>query len=441
MKKITVHKLWSTLTIPAILVILIWASVNINSKKDYSKGIIEADGKGYYAYLPAIFIYKDLNFGFFDRIENVEYQNKNLYYNYRYTVEGHVIDKYYAGTALCMSPFFLIGHVITLLSGYPADGYSRYYTLMVNLGAIFYLALSLVFIRKLLLTFNIRISYISMTLLALVFGTNLFYYTVIEFSMSHIYSFAFITIFLYLSKVFFTTYKVRLIVLLGAVLGIIALIRPVNLLILFIIPFIAGNPSNLVGGLKKTIKNYIPLIFSVLLFLLVFGIQFMIYKIQTSHFWVYSYGSESFNFLKPHILKILFSYKKGLFIYTPLLFISLAGGYYLYKTSKYQFVTMFAFLFLITYIFSSWWMWYYGGSFSSRVFIEYYALFAILLALTLENLPSGNWKRIYLSLVFLLVLICQIQTYQYRYYFIHWSEMNKEKYWEVFLRVDQLIKK
>jgi hypothetical protein len=42
-------------------------------------------------------------------------------------------------------------------------------------------------------------------------------------------------------------------------------------------------------------------------------------------------------------------------------------------------------------------------------------------------------------MVVLLVIVCQIQTYQYRYNQIHWSEMNKEKYWEVFLRIDKLM--
>ena len=30
---------------------------------------MESDAKGYYAYLPAVFVYEDLHFGFFDEIE------------------------------------------------------------------------------------------------------------------------------------------------------------------------------------------------------------------------------------------------------------------------------------------------------------------------------------------------------------------------------------
>jgi len=56
---------FALLIIAAILVIV---SLNINSGKDYSSGMIMSDGKGYYAWLPAIFIYHDLHFHFFDQI-------------------------------------------------------------------------------------------------------------------------------------------------------------------------------------------------------------------------------------------------------------------------------------------------------------------------------------------------------------------------------------
>ena len=58
-------------------------SNNFNWTKESWKHILEADAKGYYAYLPATFIYHDLNFGFFDEIEKEKYYNPNTYYYYR----------------------------------------------------------------------------------------------------------------------------------------------------------------------------------------------------------------------------------------------------------------------------------------------------------------------------------------------------------------------
>ena len=127
-------------------------------------------------------------------------------------------------------------------------------------------------------------------------------------------------------------------------------------------------------------------------------------------------------------------------MYTPLYLLSLTGLYSLWKSSRFSVYAWSGFFILITYVFSSWWNWYYGGSFSSRVYVEFIPVFMILLAIALHDTAGKFRKGILVALVVLLTILCQIQTYQYRYYQIHWSEMTKEKYWEVFLRIDKLIK-
>jgi hypothetical protein len=226
---------------------------------------------------------------------------------------------------------------------------------------------------------------------------------------------------------------------LGGLIAIIILIRPVNGLILLALPFLAGDKHKLVSGWRYFVSHkgcYLPFL---LFFLLILFIQPIIYKISTGHLWVDSYGSEGFNFLNPHMTDILFSYKKGLFLYSPILLLSLTGGYFLWKRNKFECYALFSFLLILTYVLSSWWNWWYGGSFSSRVYLEYIPLFAILLGLTLQDIRSKLVYRSFVSLVFVLVVVCQIQTFQYRYYQIHWENMTREKYWEVFLRVDKLM--
>jgi len=44
------------------------------------------------------------------------------------------------------------------------------------------------------------------------------------------------------------------------------------------------------------------------------------------------------------------------------------------------------------------------------------------------------------SALILTIFICQIQMYQYRYYHIHWENMDKEHYWRNFLRIDLIGK-
>lgn len=431
----------SNVTIILTLIIVTAVSNNLNWGKNRWKGIIESDGKGYYAYLPAVFIYNDLNFGFFDHIEKEKYYNKNWFYDYRSSYNGKIINKYYCGTAVAQLPFFLLAHSLSSAFNYDLDGYSKLYQIFNNLAAIFYLLLGLFYLKLLLRTYQIKEWHIAFTLVAATFGTNLFYYATCESGMSHVYSFGFVTMFLYYAKKYFSSLQSRYVFILALLLGIITLIRPINGLVLLILPFISGDFSTFKIGIMAAFRNKIVLLSSVLAFLAIVFIQLYIYKISTGNYLVYSYQKEGFNFLAPEIINILFSYKKGLFLYTPLLLISLSGGYFLWRSSKFAFYSWFGFFGFITYILSCWWMWYYGGSFSSRVYIEYISVFMILLALTLNSIESKMLKRFYIGLVILLIVICQIQTYQYRYYHIHWSDMNKEKYWDVFLRVDRLIKK
>lgn len=428
----------SKISIVFIMLIMTIVTSNLNWGKDTWVGIVESDGKGYYAYLPAIFIYNDLNFGFFDEIENGRYYNENLFYDYRSSAYGKVINKYYCGTALAELPFFLLAHSSAKLLGFNADGYSKIYPVFISIAALFYLMIGLIYLNSLLRLFNISDVNRSLVLFVAIFGTNLFYYVVGEAGMSHIYSFAFISMFLYYSKQYFSSFQKKNIFILAFILGIVVLIRPINGLIVFILPAIAGNYNALKKGFILLMKSRALLAISILVTIGIISIQLVIYKLSTGYFFIDSYIEEGFNFLSPHIYDILFSYRKGLFLYTPIFLVSLTGGYFLWKSSKFEFYSFFGFLILITYVFSSWWMWYYGGSFSSRVYVEYIPLFMILLGISLERIKLKLLKNFYVSLVLLLVIVCQIQTFQYRYFHIHWSEMTKEKYWDVFMRVDKL---
>ncbi|NVO20411.1 MAG: hypothetical protein HXX13_11960 [Bacteroidetes bacterium] len=422
---------------PLIIVLVTFLCIsNINLRKGYKDGSMEADGKGYYAYLPAIFIYHDLSFGFFDTIENKVYENPNLKYNYLRTYNGDTINKYFSGTAVCMLPFFLLGHLTTLLACTIADGYSYYYMLWIHIGALFYLFVGLFALQQLLRTYEIEEKWISLTMAAAVFGTNLFYYTLTEYSMSHLYSFTMITAFLLMARRYFKQNLPVSLFLSFIFLGITCLIRPVNCIILLTVPFIAGDYQILKQGIVSLKDHWYWFLGGMLISLIILSIQPLIYYLQTGSFLVYSYPGEGFNFKDPHISDVLFSYRKGLFIYTPLTLLSLAGLILLWKDNKYGFTMSAIFLLAFTYMVSSWHMWFYGGSFSQRVFIDILALFSILLAMSLQKLPKGWIRKCYISLVVVLILFCQFQTYQYRHMVIHWSDMTKERYWNNFFKLN-----
>lgn len=257
--------------------------------------------------------------------------------------------------------------------------------------------------------------------------------------MSHIYSFSLITAFMFFSKKFFSNYKPVLFITLSVLLGLIVLVRPVNGMVVFLLPIMTFSWYGFKRGLFTIFHKPLYLLTGVIIFLAVVSLQLGIYKISTGSFFIDTYGEESFDFLHPHFIDFLFSYKKGAFLYTPLIFISLTGLYYFWKANRYQFFSIIFFILFLFYILSSWGNWWYGGSFSSRVLIEYLPLFMVLLAAALESFRKKILKGIFIGIIAVLLMVNQIQVYQYRYGAIHYENMDKQKYWDEFLRIDKLI--
>ena len=144
------------LKIQELLIIAIVLIVSF-SYLNNEKLIIKADGKGYYEYLPATFIYNDLSWSFLDTL------NTPGYYKHSEYIVGAIVgppgdlhNKYFIGTAILMTPFFAIAHCIAIIGDYPADGYSYPYQQTMWYSALFYLWIGLFFLRKILLKLKIR---------------------------------------------------------------------------------------------------------------------------------------------------------------------------------------------------------------------------------------------------------------------------------------------
>jgi hypothetical protein len=415
------------ISLSLITTIYLLVSININFGKNKWQDVLESDAWGYYAYLPAVFIYHDLHFNFYQKIMHEGYFEERLAYEYRVGNDGKVANKYFCGTALVVTPFYIAAHFISAILGYPLDGYNRIYILSVNIAAIFYTMLGLYFLSKILSYYTKSQKTIVIIMFAMAFGTQLFYYSFGEPGMSHVYSFCFINLFLWKIKNWFESRGRFDLIIAALALSIIFLIRPFNILITLLIPFMAGSSTNLKSGFVAYFKQWKLVLTSILVFVLIASIQSVIYYLQTGSIWVDSYPGENFNFLKPHLMKILFSFRKGLFIYTPIVLWAHLALFYLWKQNKFVVFSYLFFFLILTYILSSWWIWYYGGSFSLRAYIEYFGLFAILLAILIDQF---KWFKLNASIIIIFIILCQIQTYQYRYFIIHWSEMNQEKYIE-----------
>lgn len=379
-------------------------------------GGIDGDGKGYYLYLPAIFIDQNLS---------------NQAIDDRFILEenGRGANKYYAGTALCMLPFFLIACAISFVLGIEITGYSAPFEFMIGLAALFYFIAGLVFLSKLLKLFQIDKTSVSFSLIFIALGSNLFNYVYVEPAMSHVYSWCFISGFLYFVKAFLVENKARDIYWGSVFLGILILIRPINGIVVLSIPFIAQEMFHF--------RRFFQVRFlfkSAAIVLGILSIQLLLWKVQTGNYFIHSYKNEGFYFANPELLNCLFSFRKGLFVYSPIILVSILGSLVFWKKNRFAFFAFTSFFLLLLFIISSWWNWFYGPSFGQRAFVDFYAVLAIPLAFTFEKIQQANWRKTVLLICFACVFLNLIQTYQYNKLILSSWDMNFQKYAYVFLK-------
>lgn len=414
-----------------IIISILWTMFNIRFWKQ-ERRVIYWDVLEYYSYLPAAFIYNDLTMKFTD--SNPIFSDKIWAFPLK---NGNKVVKMSSGLSLLYLPFFLTSHLAAKILNYPATGWGEPYAFGLLMSSVFYLALGLYFLRKVLRKyFSDFIT--AVTLISVVIGTNLFYYSAFEAAMSHSFSFSMFCAFIYFTIFWYEkpTFKNSFII--GLLAGIISLIRPTNSLIILFFLFWKIDSFE---SLKLRVKFFIEKF--KLIFLIIFGgiliwiPQLLYWKIVTGQWFFYSYMDNNFYFSKPHVLDGLFSFRKGWLLYTPMMIFAIFGITLLFKRLRDFFVPTLTFFIVNIYIIFSWWCWWYGGSFGMRPLIESYALLAIPMATVLENLLSKKnvIKIAFIFLIFLLNLHSIFQTAKYYYGSIHWDAMTEEAYFHCIDRV------
>lgn len=423
-----------------LVLITVFFVVNFLGTNSFRRIFVDGDGSGHYAYLPSLIIYQSVNF---EDVYNLEKQHKSTdYMGHNYHKHGSVlINKFSAGTALLQLPFFLFGILLSIIFGLPVDGYNIVFQYSVAMSTLFWSGLGLIYFVKLARIYNVKLAYTWMMAAAGLFGTNLFFYIFVQPSFSHAYSFSLISMFLYYSKMVFVVYKKRYVLIASFLLGLIVLVRPVNLIIIASLPFIAGTPQNFINAIKQKLTN-IDVLPAVLLFLVAISPQLIINYLQTGSIILYGYKNEGFYFSDPQIINFLFSYKKGWFVYSPLFLLLFPAVIYLWRRqSVYAFAAFVLFLLIQVYVFSSWWNWYYGDSFGMRPLVDYYGLYFLVIALLLYNI-SYKWVKIVVVVFVLIVTVLNVvQSYQYSVGIIHPDSMTKKAYWHVFFKVEEKFKR
>lgn len=397
-----------------------------------SKFPLVDDVNQFYSYLPATFIQKDLTFKFPNNYWTVPGK------------DGNKIPRTTYGMALMYSPFFFIGHSIAKFNGYPADGYSLPYKWSLHFGTFFYVLIGLWFCRKNLLRFfNEFVTLIS--LIAIFLGTNLFYYTFGWGEMCHSYLFCILSLFIYFVLKWFDTKQTKHLVIFSFLAGFATLIRPTDIVVL-LFPLLYGvkNVNDLKDRFKLILELKMKLVVAIVVFALPIFIQMLYWKTYSGNWFVFTYGTqERFFFADPQIYNFLFGFRKGWFIYTPILFFILIGIPYLKKSAANLFLFLIIFFFANVYLLSSWWDWGFGGSFGCRAIIQHYAFFVFGLA-SFIGLIFNLFKEKKALNIALKSVLCILFTYliilnynlswKYKYSIVHYNSMTKEAFLYVLIK-------
>lgn len=410
--------------IPILALLLLFFEFRIADNQ--WKDVIASDGKGYYYYLIDNFVAAAERNPEVERTY-LEKQNENYY------------TKYPVGTALLLTPFFAVAWVASIVFGYDLSGYSYPFQLLTGLGALFYLVLGCIALYKLLRTYALSTISSYFTVLVFAFGTNLLYYGVMAGSMSHVYSFSAIAMLALLVRKAFDKPSRALIIWSLFCFGLVVLIRPFNGLVIFAIPFLIADQFGITQKCRQIFRHKGSIALGLLGFGLLIFIQLLAWHNQTGSWILFSYAQEGFYFLAPKIVKVLFSFNKGLFVYTPLLLLSLVGLWFVRRYSMKAAGAFVVFSVVLTYFISSWWCWNYASGFGLRPFIDFYSIAAIPIGFLLHN-SSKNQKKI---LAIALVVFCclnLIQSYQYAVGILHHSSMNQQKYAYTFLKTNNQYK-
>ncbi|MRR21838.1 glycosyltransferase family 2 protein [bacterium] len=438
------HRRWlSALTIAFIITFMAVNMLNVKHWREEQR-VIEWDAVSYYAYLPAAFIHHDLSLSFADGYDG---PYKLIIWPER-GPEGKYVIKTTMGLSILWMPFFLAGHAAALLSGTDAGGYSEPYKFFLLVSALVFLLTGLIFLRKILLSHaSDKIS--AMVLAAFAFSTNLYWYTLFQGTMPHVFNFALISAFIWYSMKWHTAmdgpavggkHAVWSAIRLGLLLGLITLIRPTNIIIvIFFLLYGIISVQKLNQRIRSLAADYRLLLIMGLMIIVIWLPQMLYWHGMTGQWLYFSYGSdERFFFSDPAILKGLFSWRKGLFIYTPLLLFSFAGIAALWIRRSPHALAVTVFVPVNIYIIFSWWCWWYGGGFGQRAFIDSYALMAVAAAALFSQALTARirWiKTIIMSLFFLLMSLGIFNNFQYYYGAIHWDSMTKAAYLDSFGRV------
>ncbi|HQQ94735.1 MAG TPA: hypothetical protein PLQ93_09285 [Bacteroidia bacterium] len=382
-----------------------------------SVNFIVGDAEFYYYYLQSVFV-----------------DPSDLHYDWFKAGSINTITHHPIGLSVIFLPFYLAAQGIALLFGMETNGITLPYQLGISLAGLASAVLGCAYLLNFLKEEGIGEKAAALTVLILYFGTTLFQYSIIEPGMSHVYSFCFISIFLYYASQYRSRQSKYAFYLSVLSLGMVLLIRPNNILVLLALPFLFRSLEEM----KTFLKNHLGLkrVLSALGILAIFALlQVFAWYLKEEKLFSNRYAPYGFNWLHPHWKEMLFGFEAGFFIYTPMCLLFLFGLISIFRENRFRFYALGGFILFLIYFFSSYSAYTYFDGLGIRVLVDYYAVFAYAGAKLLDTIPaikSFSYPFWIMALFFLMLNL--VYSYQSSRGILLRSGMNFNKWKYVFMR-------
>ena len=401
---------------------------------------IKSDGYSYYVYLPSWFIYKDISLEALAR----EWYG-GTYPGFtglrRWPSTGRWMNLHPIGTAILETPFFAAGDALSWWSNFPRDGFSLYYQHAAGFSGLAYFVAGLAVLRR-ILTHRFSTGVVLATLVCITWGTNLFHYGVFDGTFSHAFAFFEICLWLWIVEAWWRpggATGLRTIAL-GLAAGVIALTRHTNVIFLGVLPlFGVSSWRDVPLRLEALWQRRGAVVLAGVTAALTLAPQLALYHRTTGSWLVNAYvthaASVGFRFGSPHVVEVLFSTQKGLFFWSPILLLAVAGLFLRSEPARDFRVAAIVLLAAQIYLTASWSEWQFGASYGHRAFTDGLGLMAPFLAAMFERVADRRIARGLVSLgAAAAVLLSIAQMIQYWIGILPFANTTWSQYRALFLR-------
>lgn len=388
---------------------------------------IENDGKYYYQYLISGVYDHDFDFSNNYLVEEYPWMKSPIDFandrNKINPITQRPINVFTMGPAILWLPLYFVTKIVGVIInavGLSIDlnPWGKFFQYGVMYSAVIYTILSLYMLYLLLMRFfSQKIAILSTWLLLI--STNLFYYTIFEPSMSHVYDLFTFVLFIFLFIKCYQSQRTYFYLSL-AFAGILnVLVRTQNLVVIFLF-------STLLVIIPLTQRKKLP-IKSLLIYCCTLVIGLLLVPWLNNYLYGNPFaipqGNSFLNLTKPMILEVLFSLKNGLFSQNPSLLLGILGfcGFLYFEAKKgisigdklFIFTLLISFFYQI-YINSSVIDWWGGCGFGQRRLISSFPLFSFGFGFILTKLQKFS-SRISIFIVGFLTFIGLYSTFLYVY--------------------------